>query len=292
MTRTSAFVLLGALAAAGCAASLRARSEHARLLTEIPPETQLAGWEACVDCHSTIGEWFASSVHAKNPGCETCHGPGDAHIEDVPDKIVGRDELRSMTARGRSEMCMRCHGERRGAFPASDHARGGIACESCHVDAVHWKQADPVAPPSAVGGVEFCTQCHAADAADFELPYRHPLEPGGCASCHDPHADRHAPVAGGGCASCHADAAAPRVFRHAALDEGCGVCHSAHGSALPALLNADGNALCLNCHFEASFPVIEGVDHSQFLASNARCWDCHVEVHGSNSDPTLLGRIR
>lgn len=293
--RRAVIVVGAALAVAGCAASLRAvRTEHAKLVAkEIPPETPAAGWEACVDCHSTIAEYYASSIHAKNPGCETCHGNGDAHIADVPENIVGREELQALSARGRAEMCQQCHAEKRGTFPASHHGRAGVACETCHPEAVHFEQDDAVKPAEHfAGSTEFCSQCHAAQAADFELPYRHPLEPGGCETCHDPHGDRRGVTADEGCVRCHADAAAPRVFRHAAMDEGCSACHVPHGSAFPTLLPADGNALCLNCHFDAAFPVIENVDHSTFLASKARCWDCHVEVHGSNSDPTLLGRIR
>lgn len=319
--RASTLIAAVSLAAAtlgGCV-MLRARSEHGRLVAALPPEAQLAGWEQCVDCHTTIADWYAASFHASNPGCETCHGPGDLHVSDGPGNIVGEDALEKLSPRGRSEMCATCHRDRAVDWPHGDHARGGLACADCHTDAVHFRQDDAVRAPGAfatgvdavhaseVPGVlppgafpvsaDFCTQCHAASAAEFEQPFHHPVPEGaiGCADCHDPHGAqvrRPELAAREGCSTCHAEQSGPKVFRHAALDEGCSVCHVPHGSPLQAMLAQDGNGICLQCHQDASFPVIEGVDHSQLLAQEARCWDCHVENHGSNSDPTFLGRLR
>lgn len=303
MTTLARWMTIAAAAAAlagGCAV-LRGSAEHARLLAAAaPPKTAAVGAENCVDCHSTIGDFVAASVHAKAPGCESCHGPGEAHLSDGPGNILGRDALAGMSATGRSEMCRSCHSERRLDWLGSDHARADVACESCHADAVHWKpKADAVEPPASFpDATGFCSQCHADAAAEFRQPFRHPVAEGEmtCASCHAPHGeDARRLHAGGGddrCASCHADQAAPKVFRHDALEDGCATCHATHGSAVPGMLKQDGNGLCVSCHLEPGFPVIGGFDHRQALASGARCWDCHTETHGSNSDPGFLGRIR
>lgn len=281
----------------GCV-MLRGRTEHARLIATLPPEAVKIGWEQCIDCHTTIGDWFAASLHAKNPGCETCHGPGDLHVSDGPGNIVGEAALETLSPLGSAQMCIQCHEERAVDWPRSHHARGGLACAECHTDAVHFKQEDAVEPPHAFERVTtFCTQCHAATAADFEQPFRHPVPEGAmeCDACHATHGEqaRRPELAGSAaCATCHAEQAGPKVFRHEALDEGCQVCHLPHGGPLKGLLSQDANSICLQCHHEPSFPVIAGVDHRDFLAQESRCWDCHVELHGSNSDPTLLGRLR
>lgn len=301
MTARRAFVAAAAVAAVlgGCAV-LRGKTEHARLIASLPPEAKAVGWRECVDCHTTIGDFFAASFHAGNPGCESCHGPGDLHVAGAPAHIVGKAALATLSPAGRSQMCLECHPQRAVDWPRSEHAREGLSCQRCHTDAVHFEQGGEgaVRPPSAFAvTTEFCTQCHAATASDFDQPFHHPVpeQAMGCPDCHSPHGEaarRPDLAAAGGCARCHAAETAPKVFRHAALDEGCGVCHVPHGSPLQALVSQDGNGLCLQCHHEASFPVISGVDHRAFLAQKSRCWDCHVELHGSNSDPTFLGRLR
>lgn len=284
-------------AAAGCSVLLRGGGgEHARLLATRPAAT-FVGAETCADCHTTIADWFAASNHQKSPGCETCHGPGELHVSDGPGNIASKAQLASMTARGTAEMCLGCHQDQSGSWPASHHARADVACPTCHADSVHFKQTDAVKPANTFDeGTAFCSQCHAAETTQFATaPFRHPVPEGvmTCGDCHEPHGRRTlAAVADDGCGRCHEDAAGPKVFRHPAMDDGCTTCHEPHASSVPGLLAVDGNATCMQCHMDTMLPAIEGIDHATALAGGARCWDCHTEVHGSNSDPTLLGRIR
>ncbi len=116
-----------------------------------------------------------------------------------------------------------------------------------------------------------------------------------CTACHAVHGQRERGLAldqRDTCGRCHRRQVENHVFQHAALREGCLTCHAAHGAPLRALLTEPANTLCLKCHLQAGFPVIEAVDHTAMLAGGAHCYDCHVEVHGSNTDPTLLGRLR
>lgn len=287
--------------AAGCSWASRP-DEHAALVSK-NADAKRIGSSACLDCHETIGDFYAASeFHSKNPGCETCHGPGSLHrAAEGEGHIVGATALAAMSPRGRSSMCLGCHAEKASTWMASDHAKGQLACYDCHSDGAHFKQPGAVDPVSAFSDKSaFCTQCHAQDATGFQQPFHHPVPEGemGCMDCHSPHGENKATPAFAAfgkdeaCARCHAREAGPVVFKHAAMDEGCGTCHDAHGSPLPGQLTQDGNGLCLQCHLEPGFPTIAGVDHAAKLAGGARCYDCHVEVHGSDSDPSLLGRMR
>src|SRR5207237_3652935 len=50
-----------------------------------------AGADACIACHPVHGDVFSKTVHAKaapkdakyGTGCESCHGPGKAHIQAI-----------------------------------------------------------------------------------------------------------------------------------------------------------------------------------------------------------------
>ncbi|HVO30679.1 MAG TPA: cytochrome c3 family protein [bacterium] len=282
----------------GCARWLHAGGELAALHNR-DAEAQPIGDENCLDCHSTVGGFFETSIHKKVLGCETCHGNGEKHASDGPGHIANAADLRSMSAYGKSSMCTECHKDRRASWPESAHSKAGLACFECHTDAVHFTQETNVKPPSQFKDEpgRFCEQCHADDVAMANQPFRHPMGDGEvtCNDCHAVHGEdafRMEKSAGAGCVTCHADEASPKVFRHGGMDDGCVTCHSPHGSSNAALLKETGNGLCLSCHLEPGFPTIANVDHRDKLASGAHCLDCHVEIHGSNSDPSLLGRIR
>lgn len=285
------FILLSGLVA--CRHLGMGTSEHGKLLHREAAEP--VGAEMCIACHAEQADALSHTVHAKDVSCESCHGPGSLHVADPPGHIVGPKDLLGMSPRGKAEMCLGCHTKMTFSWAHAQHAK--VACWQCHSDVVHFTPRTAEKPPRAfVRGADFCNQCHVADTADFQQVFHHPVPEGKmtCADCHSVHGDGRAVALepSATCARCHARQAGPKVFRHAALDDGCQVCHAAHGSPVAALLTQQGNSLCLQCHFEAKFPVIMGVDHREHLARGRACYDCHTEIHGSDTDPTLLGRLR
>jgi predicted CXXCH cytochrome family protein len=213
--------------------------------------------------------------------------------------------------------CLDCHPNISRAFPASPHARlriddsqmsGQTGCESCHgPGSKHIAMAGRGGPEKFIinpgKNPEACFQCHAETRAEFHFPQHHPVIEGkmNCVQCHDPHGMDIMKPKGGlamaraneNCAQCHREQTRPFIFEHAALREGCTVCHNPHGSINSKMLVQRDSNLCLKCHAQRQIPLggvtglfFGNVDHSTFLRYGT-CWTagCHTAVHGSNTQP-------
>jgi DmsE family decaheme c-type cytochrome len=259
------------------------------------------GSETCTTCHAEESRKFDSNPHSKlalehggkGVTCESCHGPGKAHVESGGDKTKIFSPA-TATAKAVDTFCLSCHEGQHANFERSEHAKGKVSCVSCH--SVHASQEPEhllkVAQPL------LCLQCHTDVKPQFSMPFHHRVEEGlmKCSDCHDPHgtfqgkqlrstADQNAI-----CAKCHAEVAGPFVYEHPVVKvEGCTSCHSPHGSPNPRLLNVSNvNTLCLQCHSAtnaAAFPHAvspTGPVHNQ-AAQYVACTNCHSQIHGSNA---------
>jgi hypothetical protein len=86
-----------------------------------------AGRKACAECHEDIEQILAKAEH-KTISCETCHGVGQAHVDNPDEKI----------AKPGDNLCLRCHSQN-ASRPAwlkqiapKDHYRDE-KCVECHV---------------------------------------------------------------------------------------------------------------------------------------------------------------
>src|ERR1017187_4053307 len=100
------------------------------------------GSGTCKTCHPDIWSAFYRNPHyqsiasGKEPpertGCESCHGPGKAHVEAHGGKatIVAFSQLEP---RAILDNCLRCHSQTlsRTNIRRSSHTMNGVVCTSC-----------------------------------------------------------------------------------------------------------------------------------------------------------------
>ena len=252
------------------------------------------GSDTCKTCHEDLyTNKFERTPHFKTTlqdghGCESCHGPGSAHVEGGGDvsKIIS---FKTMSRQDANKNCLSCHGEKHEQrhFSSSPHASSDVGCLDCH-SPHNAKEPEHLL---AIAQPKLCYGCHTAAKADFAKPYHHRVDEGliQCSDCHNAHGTttlrqvRALPTGDAVCAKCHADKAGPFVYEHVPVKtEGCSSCHTPHGSTNPRYLRVSPvNLLCLQCHsFPAQGPA--GPGHNQSTKYQA-CTMCHAAIHGSNA---------
>ena len=166
-----------------------------------PEQTQPAGYagsDSCVLCHTPEADALKGTQHAqaKNPrspaagfGCETCHGPGQAHVDDE-----AKGHIKKFAALRPSEInetCLTCHNRGgHAAWDGSVHEARNLSCTTCH--SVHHPVA---AERQLVKPTEtaLCATCHRQQVIKTERAVAHmPVREGklSCSSCHNPHGGR------------------------------------------------------------------------------------------------------
>jgi DmsE family decaheme c-type cytochrome len=260
-------------------------------------EGQYVGIDQCAACHEETVAKFRDSIHGKkgfemrsNNSCETCHGPGQAHV----DAGGGKGSMKtpaSMTKEERSAMCLTCHD--RGTkfrWDGSAHDSRGLACQDCH--SVH-KPMSTQAQLKTSSETELCFSCHKDKKSQSFRASHHPLREGKmeCSSCHNPHGAQNANLidavsVNDKCYECHAEKRGPVLWEHAPAREDCMTCHEPHGTNHLRMLKAKEPYLCQRCHGDTRHPGtlydqtrINSLSNRVFIRS---CTNCHQQVHGSN----------
>jgi DmsE family decaheme c-type cytochrome len=303
---TMTAVLLWLWQSYGVDAAAQDRQQSSTSLKAIPAGRDLpanpadyVGSETCATCHAAESKNFDSNPHAKlalehggtGVTCESCHGPGKAHVESGGDKTKIFDPA-TATAKAVDATCLGCHAETHPNFLRSPHAKANVSCVSCHT--VHKAALETDLLKAAQPAL--CFQCHSDIKPAFDMPFHHKVNEGllTCSDCHDPHgtfgnnnikstADQNMI-----CTKCHMETRGPFVYEHAAVKaEGCLGCHTPHGSQNARLLNMPNvNTLCNQCHS----PVAAGTVHSMGAGSSeiTACISCHTNIHGSNINSAFL----
>jgi DmsE family decaheme c-type cytochrome len=268
--------------------------------------SEYVGADVCKTCHEDIYIAWEKSPHWKttldtkggpsHQGCESCHGPGSAHVAgggDVTKIFVFKDHsTKEIDAR-----CLTCHAggtEHMNAIN-SMHSKNDVSCVSCH--SPHHAETKEFLLVKAQP--QLCYSCHLAKKAEFDMPFHHRVNEGliQCTDCHNPHGTvrprqvRTSSTQAAVCFTCHTDKQGPFVFEHQPVKvDGCQSCHLVHGGPNPHMLKLSNvNLLCLQCHTTSSFSGAPGAPSFHNQASLFQsCVLCHSAIHGSNFDPTFF----
>jgi DmsE family decaheme c-type cytochrome len=264
-------------------------------------ERTYVGQDTCVGCHEAEGEGLHLTAHGKaqNPrapaadkGCESCHGPGSAHIEDpsVPDSIK---RFTQMKPRDVSDTCLTCHTRSNHTqWKGSMHDARNLSCMTCH--SVHTPKSEK-SQLKAASIVATCKPCHTTEVAKQERVGHMPVREGKmtCTSCHNPHGTTNVRMLRTGnwinetCTGCHTEKRGPFLWDHAPVRQACSTCHDPHGSNNDRMLVAKLPILCQGCHIGTRHPST--IYDANALASKSNrligrgCVNCHSQIHGSNS---------
>ena len=164
------------------AALAGAASERALPQTDDP----YVGNQMCIRCHEDVQKAFVEIGHGGgnapelvDNGCQSCHGPGRAHVQR-PNDADRRPSIGRMSLDEQNQLCASCHGD----LPAFDatHGRERISCSSCHT--LHVQDASA----GILTWQRNCMTCHSGNESYDELHEydREAMTRGtvSCRSCH------------------------------------------------------------------------------------------------------------
>jgi DmsE family decaheme c-type cytochrome len=259
------------------------------------------GDDTCTTCHEPEGKSLHTTLHGRaqnvrtpagsGRGCESCHGPGQAHAESGDKTLIKR--FTAMAPRDVNATCLTCHSKGSHAeWQGSMHDARNLSCTTCH--SIHNPKSDKAQLKTA-SVIETCVVCHRTEVAKLQRSGHMPLREGkmDCASCHDPHGTTNVRMLRVGnwinetCVSCHAEKRGPFLWDHAPVREACNTCHDPHGSNNDRMLVAKLPMLCQRCHIGTRHPSTI-YDANQLASGSNRligrgCVNCHAQIHGSNS---------
>jgi DmsE family decaheme c-type cytochrome len=284
------------------------------------PKNDYVGSTPCKTCHPDVWLKFYKNPHfgsiasgkeaPENTGCEGCHGPGGAHVKAHGGKATIK-AFSLLAPKQVLDTCLRCHSGTlsRANIRHSAHTLEGVACTSCH--SIH----KSTAPHSLLAKTEpeLCYGCHTDVRAQFSMPFKHRVNEGfmACSDCHNPHGTfsptwrmaarprmvDQALTNEEACLKCHSEKRGPFAFEHPPVRiEGCEACHNPHGSMNARLLKRPVVfTVCLECHNGGGTFGLHGTGdpnpsarHNMADPRYQNCTNCHVRIHGSNSDPLFL----
>src|SRR5580765_426572 len=126
----------------------KAKQEAAQKYTRATDSSLYVGTETCKTCHEDMpskdfyknyeaSPHFVTTLDTKRGpewhGCESCHGPGKAHIEGGGDKTK-IFSFKGVSAADASARCLDCHqiGQEQSNFARSAHLQNNVGCTDCH----------------------------------------------------------------------------------------------------------------------------------------------------------------
>jgi DmsE family decaheme c-type cytochrome len=272
-------------------------------LSTAPPAGQAGSYvgdDTCMTCHESEGKSLRPTLHGKaqnertpagsGRSCESCHGPGKAHVDSGDAAKIRR--FNAVSAREANDTCLSCHEKGAHAnWTGSMHDARNVSCVSCH--SVHAAKSEKTLLKASTT-IETCASCHKTEALKARKSGHMPVREGKmeCTSCHTPHGSNNVRMLkvvnwiNESCASCHTEKRGPFLWEHAAGRENCVSCHDPHGSNNDRMLVAKAPMLCQRCHVSSRHPAtvydaVQVGNASNRIVGRA-CVNCHSQIHGSN----------
>jgi predicted CXXCH cytochrome family protein len=250
----------------------------------------LVGNDACRSCHRPEFVQFNKTSHARLKStsatavmtCESCHGPGKAHVEGQ--QAARGDEAKTLAAnklifafranpKDNAERCLGCHksSKQQDAFLHSGHMAAGVSCSNCHSSHLVNEVKDQSRGDVQLPQPQFFQVPQRADEVQWlEGSLMKMSQPDLCYTCHS---------------TVKAQFAQPVHHR---VPEGlmkCSDCHNAHGTLNPSSLVKATSETCTQCHLEKRGPYV----HEHPAAKVEGCTACHTP-HGSANRMLLVRR--
>src|SRR5664280_524113 len=202
---------------------------------------QYVGSDTCKTCHEdqykqieATQHWNTNLANLKKGtgqewhGCESCHGPGSAHVDGGGDKSK-IFSFKGATAQQVSARCQTCHGTTHPDFQRSVHYQADVSCITCHSP----HQAKEQVALLKAKTPTLCYGCHTDAIADFN---RLPVKTEGCTACHVPHGSNNPRLltrnnVNNLCIECHGLSTFLTLHNQSNKYQACTMCHVAiHGS--------------------------------------------------------------
>jgi DmsE family decaheme c-type cytochrome len=269
-----------------------------------PADSNYVGAETCKGCHEDQFNKFSKTrmgrlflLQARTPqeasACETCHGPGKAHVDAGGGKgkggLITFAKNDKTPVEKRNAICLDCHTKGARIFwKGSQHESRDVACTNCHTVMTNVSDKSQLAK---VNEIETCGTCHQQKKAQTLRSSHMPVREGKmtCTSCHNPHgtvtpALLKEPSVNDTCFTCHTEKRGPFLWNHEPVIESCSNCHDPHGTNHEPMLKLAKPRLCQQCHTEGQHPSrpYGPIATQQKFVMGRSCLDCHVAVHGSN----------
>ncbi len=273
-------------------------------------EPKYVGSQVCATCHTDTTKQWALTVHratlfnkdAQLKGCEACHGPGGAHVEEGdPSKII---RFKNLSQEQITANCAKCHhNEHVTLWKSSTHARAKLTCITCHdphtqdsttmLKSIQNGKLDLEGLTRSIQQVQLDVNQSAVgskerEAADEKLAglreqektlrdqlkgaetaYKRVAEPYLCYNCHK------------------TQQVQSNMATHHPIPENkmtCSDCHNPHGGPYRMLRDESVNETCYRCHAEKLGPFT--FEHPPVTED---CTICH-NPHGAPNDYMLVQR--